>query len=115
MNTHLHVTSWVLALILLIVIIVLHKQGKDKGAKITQMILRLVYLVILGSGGHLLGMYFSGPNVALAIVKGLTGLWTIAAIEMVGIKTVKDKPAGSMWIQLVIALVITLILGFVVL
>ena len=115
MNTHLHITSWVLALILLMVVVVLHNQGKAKGAKITQMILRLVYLVILGSGGHLLGMYFSGPNVALAIVKGLTGLWTIAAMEMVAIKTVKNKPASGMWIQLVIAFVVTLILGFIVL
>lgn len=115
MNTHLHVTSWVLALILLIVVVVLHNQGKAKGAKITQMILRLDYLIILFSGGHLLGMYFSGPNVTLAIIKTLAGLWTIAAMEMVAIKTVKDKPASGMWIQLVIALIVTLILGFVVL
>ncbi|WP_371817588.1 DUF1516 family protein [Virgibacillus sp. MSJ-26] len=115
MNTHLHITAWVLALILLLVVVILHKQGKAKGAKITQMILRLDYLLILYSGGSLLGMFFSGPNVTMAIIKTLAGIWTIAAIEMVGIKTVKDKPAGGMWIQLVVALVVTLILGFVVL
>ena len=115
MNTHLHITSWVLALILLIVVVVLHNQGKEKGAKITHMILRLVYLVILGSGGHLLGMYFSGPNVALALVKSVAGLWVIASMEMVAVKTVKNKPAGGMWIQFAIAFIITLILGFVVL
>jgi len=115
MNTHLHITSWVLAIVLLLVVIMLHKQGKGKGAKITQMILRLDYLLILYSGGSLLGMFFSGPNVTLAIIKALAGLWTIAAIEMVAIKTVKDKPAGGMWIQLVIALVLTLVLGFFVL
>jgi len=115
MNTHLHITSWVLAIILLLVVIMLHKQGKGKVAKIMQMILRLDYLLILYSGGSLLGMLFSGPNVTLAIIKALAGLWTIAAIEMVAIKTVKDKPAAGMWIQLVIALVLTLVLGFFVL
>ncbi|HLR79370.1 MAG TPA: YisL family protein [Bacillota bacterium] len=112
MNTHLHITSWVLALILLVVVVLLHKQGKAKGAKITQMIMRLDYLLILYSGGGLLGVYFGGPNVGLAIVKAIAGIWTIAAIEMTAIKTVKDEPANSWWTQLVIALLITLILGF---
>ncbi|HEX6593628.1 MAG TPA: YisL family protein [Bacillota bacterium] len=112
MNTHLHITSWVLALILLIVVVMLHKQGKAKGAKITQMIMRLDYLLILYSGGGLLGIYFGGPNVGLAIVKAIAGLWAIAAIEMTAIKTVKDERANSWWMQLVISLVITFILGF---
>ena len=62
MNTHLHITSWVLAIILLIVVLMLHKQGKAKAAKIVHMILRLDFLLILYSGGELFSMYFSGAN-----------------------------------------------------
>ncbi|WP_330948539.1 YisL family protein [Virgibacillus sp. MG-45] len=114
MNTHLHVTAWVLAFILFIVTIVLRKQGKAKGAKIVQMILRLDYLLILYSGGDLLAGYFSAKGAILgeAIVKGLAGVWIIAAMEMVSMKLAKGRSTKGAWIQLIIATIITLILGF---
>src|SRR5690625_3833943 len=115
MNTHLHVTAWVLAFILFIVVLVLHKQGKKKGAKIVQMILRLDYLLILYSGGELLFQYFqldglSGGMMGEVIVKALAGIWAIAGLEMVCIKTAKDEPTKGWWIQLIIAVLITIIL-----
>lgn len=113
MNTHLHITSWVLAIILLIVVLMLHKQGKAKAAKIVHMILRLDFLLILYSGGELFSMYFSGGNMlAEAFIKSLAGVWAIAAMELVCIRTLKDQPAKGPWIQLVIALIIALLLGF---
>ncbi|TXL64019.1 DUF1516 family protein [Cerasibacillus terrae] len=116
MNTHLHITSWVLALILLIVVLVLHKQGKAKGAKITHMIMRLDYLLILYSGGDLFGAYakmgMSGSLLGEVIAKTIAGIWVIAAIEMIAVKTAKGKSTKGAWIQLVIAFIITLILGF---
>ncbi|MUK90131.1 DUF1516 family protein [Ornithinibacillus sp. L9] len=113
MNTHLHVTAWVLAFILFAVAIVLHKLGNEKAAKIVQMILRLDYLLILYSGGDLIANYFGGsPMLAEAIVKGLAGIWVIGAMEMTIAKIKKGKPAMSGWIQLGIAVLITLILGF---
>lgn len=112
MNTHLHVTSWVLALILFAVVLILHKQGKDRGAKIVQMVLRLVYLLILYSGGDLLANYFSGNMLLSAIIKSIAGIWIIAAMEMVVAKMKKNKPTTSSWIQLIIAFIITIGLGF---
>ncbi|HLQ72600.1 MAG TPA: YisL family protein [Bacillota bacterium] len=112
MNTHLHITSWVLAFILLIVVTLLHKQGKAKAAKIVQMILRLDYLLILYSGGSLLSIYFGGDLVALALVKTIAGIWVIASMEMVSIRTGKGRPAQGAWIQFFIALIVTLVLGF---
>ncbi|MDY0406200.1 YisL family protein [Virgibacillus sp. 179-BFC.A HS] len=112
MTTHLHITAWALALILFLIILMLRK---GKGAKVLQMILRLDYLLILYSGGSLLSYYFqnaSGAVLGEAIVKGLAGLWVIVALEMISVKTTKGKPAKSWWIQLLIALIITLILGF---
>ncbi|WP_010529906.1 YisL family protein [Lentibacillus jeotgali] len=112
MNTHLHVTSWVLAFILFIVIVILNKSGKAKGAKILQMILRLDYLLILYSGGTLLAAYFNGPQMGEAIFKGLAGIWAIFAMEMISMKSGREEPTKSWWIQLVIAILLTLILGF---
>src|SRR5699024_512202 len=111
-NTHLHITSWVLAFILLAVVVMLHKQGNAKAGKIVQMILRLDYLVILYSGGDLLAVYFNGEDTFLAIIKALAGIWVIVAMEMIAVKTAKDKPVGSWWIQFIISVLITLILGF---
>ncbi|MEN1970355.1 YisL family protein [Lentibacillus sp. N15] len=112
MSTHLHVTSWILAFILFIVVVVLNKQGKAKGAKIVHMILRLDFLLILYSGGTLLAYYFSTPQMGEAIFKGLAGIWAIFAMEMIGLKSGRKEAAKSWWIQLVIAVVITFILGF---
>ncbi|UJL47601.1 YisL family protein [Virgibacillus sp. NKC19-16] len=113
MNTHLHVTSWVLAFILFAVAYILHKQGKAKGSKIVQMILRLDYLLILYSGGALLANYFSGSAMmGEAIFKGIAGIWAVLAMEMILVKMTRREPTKSWWIQAIIAIVITIALGF---
>ncbi|MFC4559225.1 YisL family protein [Virgibacillus kekensis] len=112
MNTHLHVTAWVLAFILFAIVVILNKSGKAKGAKITQMILRLDYLLILYSGGSLLAAYFGGPQMGEAIFKALAGIWAIFAMEMISMKSGREEKTTSWWIQLAIAVILTLILGF---
>lgn len=113
MNTHLHVTAWVVAFILLIVAIVLHKKGNEKAAKIVHMILRLDYLVILYSGGDLLMNYLNGsPLMAEAIVKGIAGIGVIAGMEMT-LGKIKDGDSAKVgWIVLLVSFLITLVLGF---
>ncbi|WP_042149082.1 YisL family protein [Paucisalibacillus sp. EB02] len=114
MNTHLHVTAWVLAIILFIVSLVLHKQGKEKAAKIVQMILRLDYLLILYSGGDLIMHYLNGSGTMTveAIIKGLAGVGVIAGMEMTLGKIKDGDPAKVGWSVLLISFLITLILGF---
>ncbi|MFS0671967.1 YisL family protein [Ornithinibacillus sp. 179-J 7C1 HS] len=113
MNTHLHVTAWALAFILFIVALVLHKQGKEKAAKIVQMILRLDYLLILYSGGDLIMNYFNGsPMLAEAIVKGIAGIGVIAGMEMT-LGKIKDGDSAKVgWSVLIVAFIITIALGF---
>src|SRR5699024_12829907 len=96
-NTNLIITSWLLSYIVLAVVVMLHKQGNAIAGKIVQMILRLDYLVILYSGGDLLAVYFNGEDTFLAIIKALAGIWVIVAMEMIAVKTAKDKPVGSWW------------------
>lgn len=107
---HLHITGWVIAVILVFVVSNLYKKGKEKSGKIWHMILRLFYLVILFSGISLFFAYNEKPG--LLFLKVLVGLWVITAMEMVTIKTNKKLPTKSWWIQFVIALVLALILGF---
>jgi uncharacterized membrane protein SirB2 len=110
---HLHVTAWALGLILFILSFAL----KGKAGKILHMILRLDYLLILYSGIHLLVnpylMNFEMPLGVEAITKGLAGIWLIAAMEMILVKSKKGQPVVKMWVQFFIALILVLILGYV--
>lgn len=51
--THMHITSWVIALILVFVAYGLYSSGNSKGAKITHMILRLFYIIVIITGAQL--------------------------------------------------------------
>ena len=114
---HTHVTSWILGIVLLFVAYFLYKQGNEKGATISHMILRLLYLVIVFTGGYLLiTVYlanFAMPLGAEAITKGLAGIWLIAAMEMILVKKSKDQPVTKLWVQFFIALILVLVLGYV--
>ncbi|HEY4601895.1 MAG TPA: YisL family protein [Cerasibacillus sp.] len=115
MNTHLHITSWVVAIILLIVVVMLHRAGNQKGAKISHMILRLFYIIILISGGLLVSEYFkfaTGAMLGEVIGKTILGLWVIMAMEMIAVRMAKGRSAKGAWIQFVIAFLLTLVLGF---
>jgi Protein of unknown function (DUF1516) len=113
---HFHVTSWSLALILFIIALLLHNKGNEKSAKIVQMVLRLGYLLIIISGTLLLVNYpdgiIDGAMMGELIVKVISGLWVIAALEMILVRGAKKKTTALWWGQLVIALVIVLVLGF---
>lgn len=104
---HLHITAWLLAVILLFVTSTLYK--KDKGTA-THMILRLMYLVIIFSG-IMLFMSYSSHTFELAI-KLVAGLWAIVAMELISVKAKKGKSNTAGWTQFWIAFIITLILGF---
>ncbi|MYL32287.1 DUF1516 family protein [Pontibacillus yanchengensis] len=115
MTTHLHITSWVLALVLLGLSTWFYRFGKQKQGKITHMVLRLDYLLILYSGGSLLGGYFGGDTSGYMIeliVKVISGLWVIYAMEMILIRSNKQHGTRSGWIQFWIAIVLALVLGF---
>ncbi len=109
-NTHAHITAWVLALVLFFVANSLHKSGKAKAAKIVHMILRVLYIIVFATGGMLVHTLFSMQPVEY-IAKVLIGLWLIAAMEMVLVRTVKGKETKSLWIQFYVAVVLVILLG----
>jgi len=108
--THLHITSWVLAFILLMIVTMFYKQQKNKPAKILHMILRLDYLLILFSGGHLFAAY---PDYsAILFIKIIVGIWAIAAMEMVSVGMSKNRQVRGWVIQLVVVSLVAIYLGF---
>jgi hypothetical protein len=107
---HAHMTAWFLALVLFFVAYGLHKSGKEKGSKIVQMILRVFYVLILITGFMLL---FSIDTISLMyVLKAAVGLWIIAMLEMILIRTKKNEKASILWIQFVVAVLLVLYLGF---
>jgi hypothetical protein len=109
MTTHLHITTWVVALILFFVANSLFKSGKEKPFKIVHMTLRLFYLLIIASGLQLL--------LSLAVISGeyigkaILGIYVIAMMEMILVRAKKRKPTRVFWIQFVIVLIVVILLG----
>lgn len=85
--THMHIASWIVALILLFVSYGLYSSGSAKGAKITHMILRLFYILIILTGAELFIRFanFNGEYAG----KMLLGIITIGLMEMILIRKKK--------------------------
>ncbi|WML57189.1 YisL family protein [Neobacillus sp. PS2-9] len=108
---HGHITAWVLTLILFFVALSLHKSGKEKGLKIVQMILRVLYILIIASG---IGLLFMVNKIDVwYILKAVAGLWVIGLFEMILGRVKNNRNTSVFWIQFVVAFLLVLYLGFV--
>ncbi|MDR4887092.1 YisL family protein [Fredinandcohnia sp. QZ13] len=109
-NTHAHITSWAVAIILFVIAATfLNKAGKEKSQKIVKMILRLFYLFILATGLLLLfgGVEINGEYIGKAIL----GVLTIGFMEMILVRSSKQKPTGLFWGLFIVVLILTIALG----
>lgn len=107
---HAHMSAWFLALVLFFVSLGLHKSGKEKGSKIVQMVLRVVYVLILLTGFLLL---FGLTNITVMyVLKAAVGLWVISMLEIILIRTKKNEKTSILWLQFIVALLFVLYLGF---
>ena len=108
-TTHLHIFTWVVGIILFLV--AASMDNESKGKKILHMIARLFYVLILISGA-LLFFEYSSYDGALYGVKFLLGLVTIGMMEMVLVRSTKNKSVKMVWILFFVFLLATLFLGF---
>ncbi|KOO49571.1 YisL family protein [Viridibacillus arvi] len=109
-STHLHITTWVIAIILFLVSAAM--QSGTKGQKVTHMILRVFYILIIITGGALFadGMHF---NMGMLYgFKLIGGILVIGMMEMVLVRKAKGKPTTMFWILFAVFLLITMFLGF---
>jgi uncharacterized membrane protein SirB2 len=105
-----HVATWFIALILFLVALVLNKNGRQRAEKIVLMILRVFYLMIIGTGVYLV------LNIAVIsfayILKMLAGLLVIGMFEIILSRVHKKKNAAIPLGFLIIAFFVALYLGY---
>lgn len=109
-TTHFHIFTWVAGIIIFLIAAVM--ANGTKGKKITHMIARLFYVLILFSGIMLFinGMDF-GQGAEYGI-KFLLGLLTIGMMEMILVRSEKGKKVTMFWILFFVFLFGTMFLGF---
>lgn len=108
-TTHLHITMWVVGIVLFLVAAFMHRDSK--GRKIVHMITRLVYFLIIITGLTLFVAH-SSFDAMLYGLKFLFGLLTIGMMEMVLVRGKKQKPVTLFWALFAVFLLVTLFLGF---
>jgi uncharacterized membrane protein len=109
-STHLHITTWVIGIILFFVAVTL-KNG-SKGQKITHMVLRLLYVFILLTG---VALFMAGMDFDMGMLYGfklIAGVLIIGMMEMILVRMKKHKATTMFWVLLFIFLFITMFLGF---
>ncbi|MGK7378640.1 YisL family protein [Planococcus sp. 1R117A] len=108
-STHLHIATWVIAIVLFLVAAFMNPASK--GRKIVHMVSRLFYILILISGLALFIAYSSSDAMMYGL-KFLFGLLTIGMMEMVLVRSKKQKPVTMFWALFAVFLFITMFLGF---
>lgn len=109
-STHLHITSWVVGIILFFVAVFL--VNGSKGQKITHMVLRLVYVFVILTGVALFMVGMDSDMGMLYGFKFLGGILIIGMMEMILVRMKKQKPTTMFWVLLFVLLFITMFLGF---
>ncbi|CAH0344436.1 hypothetical protein BCI9360_00691 [Bacillus sp. CECT 9360] len=102
--THIHITTWVVALILFFVAVSMNKDAK--GFKIVHMILRVFYVLIILTGFALIGSQFG-----YYAIKAIVGIIVIGMMEMILVRSKKGKSTGALWAVFVVAFAAVLYLG----
>ncbi|TWT07276.1 DUF1516 family protein [Planococcus sp. CPCC 101016] len=108
-TTHLHITTWVIAVILFLVAAFM--QRDSKGRKILHMVLRLFYVLIIITGLTLF-IEWSASDPMLYGIKFLLGVLTIGMMEMVLVRSKKQKPVTMFWALFAVFLFATMFVGF---
>ena len=114
--SHMHITSWVAAIVLLFVAMSMLKKGNQSNYKMTHMILRVVYLMIIGTGVMMILSIDSFSNLSGGlkgeyISKVVLGVVIIGLMEMTLGKMSKGKNAKGLLIGMAVVFVLTVTLG----
>lgn len=109
-STHLHITTWVIGIILFFVAVTM--TNGSKGQKITHMVLRLFYVFIILTG---VALFMDGMDFDMGMLYGfklIGGVLVIGMMEMILVRMKKQKATTMFWVLLFVFLFITMFLGF---
>ncbi|MFC7371739.1 YisL family protein [Fictibacillus iocasae] len=113
--THAHVTSWFLAVVLFVIAYMLYKKGDQKKSKIFHMIARLMYLLIIATGGKMLFDYLTDPTIVNRgplIIKMILGLSVIGLMEIILVQKKRGVTKLRNWAFFWITFLLTLYYGW---
>jgi len=88
-QTHLHITTWVVAIVIFLIAALMGKQSKG-----LHMTLRLFYILIIITGGAL---FIEGMDYGMGMLYGfkfIGGILVIGMMEMVLVRQKKNKPTS---------------------
>lgn len=105
--THAHLTAIVLTIILFLVVLSLQKKGKN--IRVLQIVLRVMYLLIIVTGGMMLFSIYK--MTFLYVLKAVMGLVMIGLFEMILASNGKGNNKPVFWILFVVVLGILIYLG----
>lgn len=110
---HPHAHFWALLVVLFLVTYFLYKSNVAKGAKIVHMIVRLLFIIMIGTGIGLLSIY-GFPFTY--ILKGILAISLVYFMEMILVKTKRGTADGKTiayyWIMCLVTLMLVLLIAF---
>ncbi|RXI97747.1 DUF1516 family protein [Anaerobacillus alkaliphilus] len=106
---HPHAYFWMLLVLLFFVSFFLYRANIAKGAKITHMVLRLLYVIMIGTG---VGMLVMIGFPLTHIIKGVLAIALIYFMEMILVRTKKGTLKPHFWFYCLGALALVLLLGY---
>lgn len=111
-STHLHLTTWIIALILFFIAVASPKKMTG-----VHMVLRVFYILIIITGGALFLEYrdmiastHNGSSMTYDM-KVLFGILVIGFMEMILVRKNKGKSVNIFWVLFAIVFLVTLYLG----
>jgi len=100
---HTHAASWIIMIILFLVSFFISRP------KVTHMILRLFYLIMIFTGGYML---IQGSLPGAFHLKALAAIILIGMMEMILVRKKKGKSTLPFWIVFIILLALVLLIGY---
>lgn len=104
-----HIGSWAILVLVFLITFLLAKSGKERGAKIVGMVLRLFYVIMLVSGG---GMLFRLSFPLMYIIKAVLAVVMIGMMEAIIGRTKRRESTGVFWGVMLVLLVLIVLMGY---
>lgn len=104
-----HAGSWFFTILLFAISYALFRKGRMKPQKITHMILRVFFIIMIISG---IGMVVALQLPVAFILKGVLAFILIALMELILTRSVKGKETKVYWLPSAGVLLLVLLIGF---
>lgn len=105
---HSHTLFWFIAIVLFMLTIVFIKLGRTRMAKMAQMILRLIYVLVLMTGVGLIFMNIWWGS----ILKGIISFWLIYVMELITNRMAKGQLTPKMKVIFAVQFIVVIIAVF---